>query len=66
MKATSSINGPDDDVIMPRGSTHGDWEVELAAVIGTPAKYVSVAQALDHVAGYCIVNMCLNAICRCI
>ncbi|MEL0061929.1 MAG: fumarylacetoacetate hydrolase family protein, partial [Candidatus Puniceispirillum sp.] len=56
MKATSSINGPDDDVIMPRGSTHSDWEVELAAVIGTPAKYVSVAQALDHVAGYCIVN----------
>jgi 2-keto-4-pentenoate hydratase/2-oxohepta-3-ene-1,7-dioic acid hydratase in catechol pathway len=56
MKATSSINGPDDDIIMPRNSTHSDWEVELAAVIGTPAKYVSAETALDHVAGYCIVN----------
>jgi len=56
MKATSSINGPDDDIIMPRGSTQSDWEVELAVVIGTPAKYVSVENALDHVAGYCIVN----------
>ena len=56
MKATSSINGPDDDVVMPRGSTQSDWEVELAAVIGTPAKYVTLETALDHVAGYCIVN----------
>jgi len=56
MKATSSINGPDDDVVMPRGSTQSDWEVELAAVIGTPAKYVTPETALDHVAGYCIVN----------
>ncbi|MEK9911085.1 MAG: fumarylacetoacetate hydrolase family protein, partial [Candidatus Puniceispirillum sp.] len=56
MKATSSINGPDDVVVMPRGSTQSDWEVELAAVIGTPAKYVTPETALDHVAGYCIVN----------
>ena len=56
MKATSSINGPDDDIIMPRGSTHSDWEIELAVVIGTRTKYVSAEKALDHVAGYCIVN----------
>ncbi len=56
MKATSSINGPNDDIIMPRGSNHSDWEVELAAVIGSPAKYVSVDKALDYVAGYCIAN----------
>jgi len=56
MKATSSINGPDDDIIMPRGSTQSDWEIELAVVIGTRAKYVAVESALDHVAGYCIVN----------
>jgi len=56
MKATSSINGPDDDIIMPRGSTKSDWEIELAVVIGTRAKYVTVENALNHVAGYCIVN----------
>lgn len=56
MKATSCICGADDDVILPRGSTHGDWEVELGVVIGKPAAYVSEAEALDHVAGYCIVN----------
>ena len=56
MKATSSINGPDDDIIMPRGSTQSDWEIELAVVIGTRAKYVTAETALDHVAGYCIVN----------
>ena len=56
LKATSSIVGPDDDVVMPRGSTHSDWEVELGVVIGTEAKYVSEADALNHVAGYCIVN----------
>lgn len=55
-KATSAIVGPDDDVVLPRGSTHTDWEVELGVVIGTRAKYVSEADALDHVAGYCIVN----------
>ncbi|KRS12863.1 2-hydroxyhepta-2,4-diene-1,7-dioate isomerase [Roseovarius atlanticus] len=56
MKATSSIVGPDDDVVLPRGSTHGDWEVELGVVIGREAKYVSEAEALDYVAGYTIVN----------
>lgn len=55
-KANSAIVGPNDDVVMPRGSTHTDWEVELGVVIGTTAKYVSEANALDHVAGYCIVN----------
>jgi 2-keto-4-pentenoate hydratase/2-oxohepta-3-ene-1,7-dioic acid hydratase in catechol pathway len=56
MKATSAICGPDDDVIIPRGSEKTDWEVELGVVIGTRAKYVSEADALDHVAGYCVVN----------
>lgn len=56
MKATSSIVGPDDDVVLPRGSTHADWEVELGVVIGREAKYVTEAEALDHVAGYTIVN----------
>lgn len=55
-KANSAINGPDDTVRMPRGSTHTDWEIELGVVIGKSAKYVSAADALDHVAGYCIVN----------
>src|SRR6056297_3723839 len=56
MKATSSIIGPNDTVSLPRSSRHSDWEVELGVVIGKPAKYVSEADALDHVAGYCIVN----------
>jgi 2-keto-4-pentenoate hydratase/2-oxohepta-3-ene-1,7-dioic acid hydratase in catechol pathway len=56
MKATSSIVGPSDDVILPKGVTKGDWEVELGIVIGTKAQYVSEADALNHVAGYCIVN----------
>ena len=56
MKATSSICGPNDAVVMPGGSEHSDWEVELGVVIGKPAAYVSEAEALDHVAGYCIVN----------
>ncbi|MEQ6202840.1 fumarylacetoacetate hydrolase family protein [Sulfitobacter sp. HNIBRBA2951] len=55
-KANSAIVGPNDDVMMPRGSTHTDWEVELGVVIGKTAKYVSKADALDHVAGYCVVN----------
>ena len=55
-KANSAITGAFDTVSMPRGSTHTDWEVELGVVIGKTAKYVSVADALDHVAGYCIVN----------
>jgi 2-keto-4-pentenoate hydratase/2-oxohepta-3-ene-1,7-dioic acid hydratase in catechol pathway len=56
MKATSSIIGPNDDVVIPRGSEKTDWEVELGVVIGKPAKYVTEDQALEHVAGYCVVN----------
>jgi 2-keto-4-pentenoate hydratase/2-oxohepta-3-ene-1,7-dioic acid hydratase in catechol pathway len=56
MKATTCINGPSDDVIQPRNSTKLDWEVELGVVIGTQARYVSEADALNHAAGYCIVN----------
>lgn len=56
MKANSAIVGPDDSVVMPRGSTMTDWEVELGVVIGKTAKYVSKENALDHVAGYCVVN----------
>ena len=55
-KANSAIVGAYDDVVMPRGSTHTDWEVELGVIIGKTAKYVSKEDALDHVAGYCIVN----------
>ncbi|MEM6340452.1 MAG: fumarylacetoacetate hydrolase family protein [Pseudomonadota bacterium] len=55
-KANSAIVGAYDDVVMPRGSAHTDWEVELGVVIGTPAKYVSKEDALNHVAGYCVVN----------
>lgn len=56
MKATSAICGPNDTVSLPRGSEKSDWEVELAVVIGKRAKYVSEAEALDHVAGYCVTN----------
>lgn len=56
MKATSAINGPHDDIIIPRGSQKTDWEVELGVVISQSARYVSVAEALDHVAGYCVIN----------
>lgn len=56
MKATSAIIGPDDNVVIPRGGTKTDWEVELGVVIGMPAKYVSEADAMSHVAGYCVVN----------
>lgn len=56
MKATSAVVGPNDDVEIPRGSQKADWEVELGVVIGTRAKYVSMADALNHVAGYCVVN----------
>jgi len=56
MKANSAIVGPNDDVSLPRGSTHGDWEVELGVVIGKEAKYVSKDDALDYVAGYCVIN----------
>ena len=56
MKATSSIVGPNDNLEIPRGSKKTDWEVELGVVIGKPAKYVSEADALEHVAGYCTVH----------
>ncbi len=56
MKANSAIVCPNDDTVMPRGSTKTDWEVELGVVIGKQAKYVSKEDALDYVAGYCIVN----------
>jgi len=56
MKATSSICGPNDDVIIPKGSQKTDYEVELAIVIGSLARYVSLADARKHVAGYCVVN----------
>jgi 2-keto-4-pentenoate hydratase/2-oxohepta-3-ene-1,7-dioic acid hydratase in catechol pathway len=56
MKANSAIVGPNDDVMMPRGSVSTDWEVELGVVIGKTAKYVSKDDALEYVAGYCIVN----------
>lgn len=55
-KATSSIIGPNDTVEIPRGSVKTDWEVELGVIIGKEAKYVSKENALDHVAGYCVVN----------
>ncbi|TPN34711.1 fumarylacetoacetate hydrolase family protein [Mesorhizobium sp. B2-3-3] len=56
MKASSAIVGPDDDVLIPRGSEKTDWEVELGVVIGKTAKYVSEADALDYVAGYCVAH----------
>jgi 2,4-didehydro-3-deoxy-L-rhamnonate hydrolase len=55
-KAISCLNGPNDDVLLPRGSRKLDWEVELGVVIGTLARYVDQSEALNHVAGYCIVN----------
>jgi 2-keto-4-pentenoate hydratase/2-oxohepta-3-ene-1,7-dioic acid hydratase in catechol pathway len=56
MKATSSLNGPNDEVMLPKGSQKSDWEVELGIVIGTATRYVTVHDALKHVAGYCVVN----------
>jgi 2-keto-4-pentenoate hydratase/2-oxohepta-3-ene-1,7-dioic acid hydratase in catechol pathway len=56
MKATSAIVGPNDDIRIPRGSTHTDWEAELGVVIGEAAKYVSEEDALNFVAGYCVVH----------
>lgn len=55
-KATSAISGSNDDVIIPRNSRKTDWEVELGVVIGREARYVSEATAMDHVAGYCVIN----------
>jgi 2-keto-4-pentenoate hydratase/2-oxohepta-3-ene-1,7-dioic acid hydratase in catechol pathway len=56
LKANTALSGPNDPVEKPRGSTKLDWEVEIAAIIGSTAKYVSEADALNHVAGYCICN----------
>lgn len=56
MKATSAICGPNDPIVIPRGSEKTDWEVELAVIIGSRAKYVSEAEALNHVAGYAVTN----------
>ena len=56
MKATSAVNGPNDMVMLPRGSNHTDWEVELGLVIGKTCKYVSADNALDYVAGYFVAN----------
>ena len=55
-KADTSLNGPNDDVMLPQGSKKSDWEVELGVVIGKRARYVSKKDALKHVAGYCVVN----------
>ncbi len=56
MKAISCLNGPNDDVVIPRGSLKTDWEVELGVVIGKAASYVTKEEALDHVAGYVLIN----------
>ncbi|WBO21945.1 fumarylacetoacetate hydrolase family protein [Sphingomonas abietis] len=56
MKALSSLHGPNDEVMLPRNATHGDWEVELGVIIGKTCRYVAEADALDHVAGYTLVN----------
>jgi len=56
MKAISCLSGPDDPIQLPKGSKKTDWEVELGVVIGTRARYVDEAEALSHVAGYCVVN----------
>jgi len=56
MKTANTLTGPNDPVVLPQGSVKGDWEVELGVVIGTRARYVSEADALSHVAGYCVVN----------
>lgn len=56
LKANSAIAGAQDDIVLPRGSVRADWEVELGVVVGTTAKYVTEAEALSHVAGYCVVN----------
>ena len=55
-KAITSLSGPNDDVILPRGCTKGDWEVEFAIVIGKKAQYIDEAQALDYVAGFSVIN----------
>lgn len=56
LKANNAICGPNDAVLIPRGSTRTDWEVELGVVIGTGGKYIDEADALSHIAGYCVIN----------
>jgi 2,4-diketo-3-deoxy-L-fuconate hydrolase len=56
MKATTCITGPSDGIVLPKGSTKTDWEVELGVVIGSRAQYVEKAEAMKYVAGYCVVN----------
>ncbi|KFL46730.1 putative FAA hydrolase [Sphingobium sp. ba1] len=56
MKALSSLNGPNDEVMLPKGATHGDWEVELGVIIGETCRFVSEEDALSKVAGYTLVN----------
>ncbi|HZR34979.1 MAG TPA: fumarylacetoacetate hydrolase family protein [Nevskia sp.] len=56
LKAPSSIVGPDDDILLPPGAEKGDWEVELGVVIGREARYVTPGRAMEHVAGFCVVN----------
>ena len=56
LKANSAICGPNDDVEIPRKSVKADWEVELGVIIGKPAKYITEAEAMNHVAGYCVIN----------
>src|SRR5262249_37919123 len=55
-KATTSISGPNDDIVLPKGAQKGDWEVELGLVIGRKAQYIAEADWADYVAGYCVVN----------
>ena len=55
-KATSAVCGPNDNLVIPRGSTKTDWEVELGVVIGKPGKYLTEEDALEHVAGYCVIH----------
>src|SRR5690348_3857696 len=55
-KATTAIIGPNDDVMLPRGSEKSDWEVELGVVIGSRASYVTEQEAMAHVAGFCVIN----------
>ena len=55
-KAVTALNGPNDPVILPKGATKGDWEVELAIIIGRKAQYILQAEALSHIAGYAVIN----------
>lgn len=56
LKSPTAICGPHDDIVIPRGATKVDWEVELCVIVGSEARYVSESVALEHVAGYCIIN----------